>query len=431
LAIAVDGADSAYVTGFDGSDNFPTTPGAFQTSRAGTMNAFVTKFRADGSVVYSTYLGGSDSSNGRGIAVDQSGNAYITGQTCCQGAFPTTAGTFKTTSDSPFADAFVSKLNVTGSGLVYSTFLGGSGDLSIGNGIVVDSSGSAFVTGSTASSNFPTAAALQPFGGGVCMAGKGSRTCMDTFVTKLSPDGSTLAFSTFLGGSRDDLGNGLAVDSSGNILVTGETFSPEFPMKNAADSSFLIGEAFVTKISIAPPDFGLTASPASATVTRGQTASYTVTVASQSGFTGSVNLACSGLPAGASCTFTPNPLPGTGDSALKISTTAASASLSFPKSRRPEAPIFALWTFTSWGLMGVTFVSKNSRNKRLAIFLGLLVLALMLFQVACGGGNNSAKSPGGSGPPSSSGTPVGTYSIVVSGTSGSLQHTATVQLVVQ
>ncbi len=383
LAIAVDGADSAYVTGFDGSDNFPTTPGAFQTSRAGTMNAFVTKFRADGSVVYSTYLGGSDSSNGRGIAVDQSGNAYITGQTCCQGAFPTTAGTFKTTSDSPFADAFVSKLNVTGSGLVYSTFLGGSGDLSIGNGIVVDSSGSAFVTG------------------------------------------------TFLGGSRDDLGNGLAVDSSGNILVTGETFSPEFPMKNAADSSFLIGEAFVTKISIAPPDFGLTASPASATVTRGQTASYTVTVASQSGFTGSVNLACSGLPAGASCTFTPNPLPGTGDSALKISTTAASASLSFPKSRRPEAPIFALWTFTSWGLMGVTFVSKNSRNKRLAIFLGLLVLALMLFQVACGGGNNSAKSPGGSGPPSSSGTPVGTYSIVVSGTSGSLQHTATVQLVVQ
>src|SRR5439155_688758 len=156
---------NAYVTGRTQSTNFPTTAGAFQTTFGGTEDAFVTKLNPTGTgLVYSTYLGGSGVDDGFGIAVDALGNAYVTGFTDST-TFPTTAGAFQTTLGGT-EDAFVTKLNATGSVLVYSTYLGGS-DVDDGLGIAVDARGNAYVTGVTFSTNFPTTAgAFQTTGGG-------------------------------------------------------------------------------------------------------------------------------------------------------------------------------------------------------------------------------------------------------------------------
>src|SRR5437867_4409279 len=134
--IAVDAAGNAYVTGFTCSINFPTTAGVFQATSGGSCDVFVTKLNPTGSgLVYSTYLGGSDDDGGSGIAVDATGNAYVTGFTGSTN-FPTTLGAFQTASGGQ-GDGFVTKVNSTGSGLVYSTYLGGGGrDFSLG--IAVD-----------------------------------------------------------------------------------------------------------------------------------------------------------------------------------------------------------------------------------------------------------------------------------------------------
>jgi hypothetical protein len=217
--IAVDGLGNAYVTGYTGSTNFPTTPGAFQTTYGGGVDAFVTKLNPLGSapLVYSTFLGGSSGDQGRGIAVDGSGNAYVTGFTGSTN-FPTTLGAFQT-SYGGNGDAFVTKLNPAGSApLVYSTYLGGSNE-DVGGGIAVDSSGNAYVTGYTFSTNFPTTSnAFQPTSGGA----------PDAFVTKLNPGGAPLVYSSYLGGSGFDRAFGIAVDSFGNAYVTGDT-SGSFP----------------------------------------------------------------------------------------------------------------------------------------------------------------------------------------------------------
>ena len=220
--IAVDSSGNAYVTGYTASTDFPVTPGAFQTTCNGgsdcgaNEDAFVTKFNPSGSaLVYSTYLGGSGSERGYGIAVDSSGNAYVTGYTTSTD-FPVTPSAFQTTG----GGAFVTKFNPSGA-LVYSTYLGSIGDG--GYGVAVDSSGDAYVTGVTASTNFPTTpGAFQTTFSGVS----------DAFVTKVNPSGSALAYSTYLGGSGQDGGFGIAVDISGNAYVTGGTSSTDFPMMN-------------------------------------------------------------------------------------------------------------------------------------------------------------------------------------------------------
>jgi hypothetical protein len=220
-AIAVDSAGNAYVTGPTNSPNFPTTPVAFQTVCGGGCNgkAFITKINPSGSaLVYSTYLGGSGAENGSGIAVDSSGNAYVTGSTGSTD-FPTMNPLQPTYGGS--GDAFVTEINPSGSALVYSTYLGGSGT-DAGSGIAVDSSGNAYVIGVTASANFPTANPLQPANGG------GD----DAFVAKLNPSGSALVYSTYLGGSDYDQGQGIAVDSAGDVYVTGSTVSTDFPIMN-------------------------------------------------------------------------------------------------------------------------------------------------------------------------------------------------------
>jgi hypothetical protein len=226
--IAVDSAGNAYVTGWTYSTDFPTTPGAFQTVCNGGSgcafygDAFVSKLNPTGSaLVYSTYLGGSGANSGYGIAVDSAGNVYVTGYTYSTD-FPTTPGAFQTNLGGG-SDAFVSKLNPSGSALVYSTYLGGSGDEGpYGGGIAVDSAGNAYVIGSTYSTDFPTMNPLQP-----ANAGGG-----DAFVSKLNPTGTALVYSTYLGGSSQELGLGIAVDSSDNAYVTGFTCSTNFPTMN-------------------------------------------------------------------------------------------------------------------------------------------------------------------------------------------------------
>jgi Big-like domain-containing protein/beta-propeller repeat-containing protein len=238
--IAVDASGAAYVTGYTLSTNFPTTPGAFQTIFGGVFDAFVTKLNPAGNaLVYSTYVGGSGFEVGYGIAVDASGAAYVTGQTDSTN-FPTTPGAFQTTSGGGY-DAFVTKLNPAGSALVYSTFLGGS-STDVGQGIAMDGLGDAYVTGATDSTNFPTTpgAFQTTLGGGY-----------DALVTKLNPAGNALVYSTFLGGSSTDAGQGIAVDGLGDAYVTGSTDSTNFPTTPGAFQTTLGGsyDAFVTKIA--------------------------------------------------------------------------------------------------------------------------------------------------------------------------------------
>jgi hypothetical protein len=230
--IAVDSSGSTYVVG-DGGSGFPVTTGAFQTGPSNYLSPFVSKLNSAGSaLVYSTFVDGGayyntiGNENGAGIAVDNSGNAYIVGSTESP-SFPVTPGAFQTVCNGighyyQCVDAFVTKLNANGSGLVYSTFLGGEGGSRGNHGvaIAVDSSGNAYVTGQTASWTFP----LTPGAFQTAYHSHG-----DAFVTKFNSTGSALIYSTYLGGGGYDQGQSIAVDGSGNAYVTGVTNSPQFP----------------------------------------------------------------------------------------------------------------------------------------------------------------------------------------------------------
>ncbi len=247
LEIAIDPSGNAYVTGFTNSTNFPTA-NALQATNGGFQDAFVTKINAAGTAfVYSTYLGGSSGEQARGIAVDSAGNAYITGFTGSTN-FPT-ANAIQSTLDVGGQDAFVTKLNAAGSALVYSTFLGGVGasnSAEFGEDIAVDSAGNAYVTGSTFSNNFPVVNAVQATFGGFT----------DAYVTKINAAGSALVFSTYLGGSDSEIGEGINVDSAGNVYITGDTQSTNFPTANAVQAANGGGQdAFVTKLNAAGSAF--------------------------------------------------------------------------------------------------------------------------------------------------------------------------------
>jgi hypothetical protein len=251
-SIAIDSTGSAYVTGYTNSLNFPTTSGAYQIACGGacsgtTVDAFVSKLDPTGSfLVYSTYLGGAGNDYGNGIAVDASGNAYIVGQTFSKN-FPTVAGSFQTrcgTGNCSGGDAFITELNSTGSALIYSTYLGGNG-ASQGNAIALDSSNNAYLTGYTQSATFPvTPGAFQT----TCK-------CMQpvSFVTKLNSNGSALIYSSYLGGTKGDVGYAVALDSSTNAYLTGYTHSTDFPttpgafqIKPAANTAVFVTEMNAT-----------------------------------------------------------------------------------------------------------------------------------------------------------------------------------------
>jgi hypothetical protein len=240
-SIAVDSSGSAYVTGTTYSPNFPTTSGATETTcqgcSMGESDAFVTKFSPNGSALaYSTYLGGKKDDYGISLAVDNEGNAYVTGETASTN-FPTMNPLQRVYGGGTY-DAFVSKIDPSGSALVYSTYLGGAAE-DLGQGIATDSAGNAYVTGQTNSTNFPTINPLQAnnAGGG------------DVFVAEINSAGSELVYSTYLGGSNLDYGDAIAVDSTGNAYVTGTTYSTNFPTKNPLQPALAADwDAFVAKI---------------------------------------------------------------------------------------------------------------------------------------------------------------------------------------
>jgi hypothetical protein len=268
-AIALDSAGNAYVTGSAYSPDFPLTSGAFQKQNNGvsfaTDNAFVSKISAAGSaLIYSTYLGGSGQlfnfaapggnwdttgDSGAGIAVDASGNAFVAGRTFSND-FPVTDGAFQKVNDAGYlseSNAFVTKLNAAGSALAYSTYLGGSVNPDVGgptpfndeaNAIAIDTSGNAYVAGTTIAPDFPvTAGAFQTV-----------NKSQNAFVTKLNADGSALLYSTYLGGTVGDSAAGIVVDSAGDAFVTGSTASPDFPVTSDAFQTNLSG-TFISELS--------------------------------------------------------------------------------------------------------------------------------------------------------------------------------------
>jgi hypothetical protein len=307
VGLARDDAGNRYLTGTTRSTDFPTTPGADRTLD-GDADVFVTKVRPDGSVAYSTYLGGGCDDFARDVAVDAAGNAYVTGQVnggglctatpgvlvakldpngnviyasriggslldssygtaiAVDGAghayvtgaalttdFPTTPGALQTVAcpnPYPFAgDGFVAKLSLAGDALIYSTLLCGAGD-DLPADIAVDAAGNAYVAGATASSDFPLVEPLDATRGGGVVGLSG-------FVSKLAPDGSHLVYSTFLGGTETSVVNALAIDAAGSAYVTGETIAVDFPttpgvLQASAGRRFCIqgcSDAFVSKIA--------------------------------------------------------------------------------------------------------------------------------------------------------------------------------------
>lgn len=251
--IAVDPSGSAYITGTATSGNFPTTPGAFMTSCGEFCNTpFVSKFLSDGSIAFSTYMGGSNSP-AHAVAVDSAGEAYITGDTASND-LPTTPGSFEPVYPGQMCtscyNGYVEKLNSTGSALVYSTYFGAVPTIgppsTIGSGITVDASGSAYLVGST------TAIPLQ---NPIQSTNLNGPFQPNAFVTKFSPDGSTLEYSTYLGGyspfffqENGDYATSVAVDSSGNAHVAGTSSSCDFPLSLNAVSTTCVNTGYDQKI---------------------------------------------------------------------------------------------------------------------------------------------------------------------------------------
>ena len=273
--VAVDRAGNAYVVGDTESPNFPLVQ-PFQTtvdrgsSKCIDMeervipcgDVFVAKFSPTGELVYSTYLGGASDDDGNGIAVDDEGNIYVAGTTYSAN-FPTTEGAFqKSCAGNPFCtDAFVTKLDKSGSRLIYSTYLGGAVDLASpckdfgmchgmdgATAVAVDASGHAYVAGITDSTDFPVVSALQPAFAGCQSCKTGILFEGEGFLSKLNPDGSALEFSTYLGGSGDDLVYDLALNSQGDAFLTGWTRSTDFPTSTSVFQNAGVG-VFVSRVN--------------------------------------------------------------------------------------------------------------------------------------------------------------------------------------
>ena len=332
----MDASDDAYITGYTTSPDFPTTPGAFQTAYGGGASVFLTKLNSTGSaLVYSTFLGAGDV--GSAIAIDASGDAFVTGGTGCD--FPTTQGAFQTSCGGN-GDAFVTELNPVGSGLVYSTYLGGS-DSEQANGIAVDASDNAYVMGSTHSTNFPTTP-------GAFQLSAGGR--YDTFVTVFNTAGSDLIYSTYLGGTGDDIGLGIAMDASADFFITGYTYSTDFPTTPGTFQGKCAGvcgpganDAFIAKfvpgdqvwpllLNFGDQYVGIGGSPQVTTLTNSGSSALNITGINIAGtnrhdFTETNNCGTS-LPGGASCnisvTFKPKAI-GTRRAAVTIADDAANS----------------------------------------------------------------------------------------------------------
>jgi hypothetical protein len=524
-SIAVDKNGNAYLTGFAGSSTFPVTAGAFQSNNAGTHDAFFTVLNSSGSaLLYSTYLGGAGNDEGFRIAVDSAGMAYIAGMTASSD-FPVSSGAFQTVFGGGASDGFVAKLDPTKSGsasLVYATYLGGSGDdnlIAFPWGILaVDNLGNAYVTGGTSSTNFPTVRPLQAQSGGG----------YDAYVAKINPLGTGLIYSTYLGGSGDDIGRGIAVDANGNAYVTGQTSSSNFSVTANPYQKDLGGlsDAFVTKVSpvalvtptsltfasqavgtssvaqtitlthelstalnptiatngdfketntcgtslgpslscaisvtFAPTspqprtgsltitdnaanspqtvtlsgsgtDFSLAAASGancpsggncstSATIKAGQTASYNLQVTPSNGFSGTVALTCGGAPMSATCSVSPASISLNGTaSAFLVSLSNTSSSQVIPFVRLPGSPVMfgalLLYLLAPMLISRRKLASKGLVRAAVPVNLLLVFIGTWLIMSGCGGG---------SAPPT-------TTTLTITGTSSSVSRTLPINLTV-
>jgi hypothetical protein len=249
LGIAVDGSGSAYVTGYTSSTEatFPAAAGPDLTYNGGTYDAFVAKVSASGGLAYCGYIGGFNQDLGMGIAVDGSGNAYITGSTSStQATFPVAVGPDLTQNGQN--DAFVAKVNASGTALVYCGYIGGSsGDE--GLGIAVDGAGNAYVTGQTISNQLTFPVVVGPD-----LTYNDASGLPDAFVAKVNAAGTALVYCGYIGGDQEDHALGIAVDGSGNACMTGYTRSTEatFPVLGGPDLTYNDtgwGDAFVAKVN--------------------------------------------------------------------------------------------------------------------------------------------------------------------------------------
>jgi len=487
FGIALDPSGSAYVTGATSSaTDFPTTPGVFQTVFRGSglctygsdtipcPDAFVTKLNPAGSaLVYSTYLGGTGADGGTGVAVDGSGNAYISGITVSTD-FPTVAAVQPSLGGN--SDAFVTKVNPAGSALVFSTYLGGSGAdggalvpypgegvAPMGPAIALDSSGNAYVAGFTESIDFPTANPLQA-------ANAGSS---DAFVVKIAPQPlvnvvpTSLAFGSQVVGvesasqpvTLSNVGDGVLTISS---IAFGGTNPNDFAQSGcgtsvAAGASCTINVTFTptavgaragtltithnapssadsVSLSGTGTDFTLSADPTSRTVTAGQSASYTLSVTPAGGFNQSVALSCAWVgtqPRGTSCTVSPTSvaLDGTTPQNATVTVTTTARSLVAPLTRLPVSGLgsrmMVPWLLWLMAFASLAMLAAARRDGwawlRKATPLGALLFVVLLWS-ACGGGG------GGAPPPEQKGTPAGTYSLTITGTSGGASRSTTLTL---
>jgi hypothetical protein len=241
-ALAIDGVGDAFVAGYTGGlDDFPVTTGAFQTTPPG---AFISKLNPEGTaLIYSTYLGGSQSATVNGIAVDSKGDAFVTGTTFSYD-FPITPGAFQAHKRANNGTVFITELNPAGSALLYSTYLGGS-SYDFGNAIAIDKSGDAYIAGFTYSSDFPTTpGAFQKSDPG------GPNSFASSFVAEMNPTGTALMYSTYLGGSGSDQALALALNQSGNAYVVGAAGSTDFPVTPGAyETTNIAGTSgFITEL---------------------------------------------------------------------------------------------------------------------------------------------------------------------------------------
>jgi hypothetical protein len=381
--IAVDSADSAYVTGYTSAADYPTTPGAFQTTYDGEDDAFVTKLNPTGSaLIYSTYLGGHGVDVGNAISVDASGNAYVAGITRSIN-FPTTPGAYGTVNGGGL-DAFVTKLNPAGSALIYSTYYGGDnygGSYIYGLGIAADSTGSAYVTGYI----------VTPMHGIYS-----SRA----FQIKFNATGSALLSSILLQGNGSSRASGIAIDNAGNAYIAGWTAATNFPTKNPIQAASAGGEdAFVAKINTRVKTMiALSSSPNPSTY--GQPVTFTATVSSTVGappdgatvnFMKGKTILGTGTLSSGSASFTTSTLPVAtnwitavyaGDSNLgpststavkqvvnKATTTTALASSANPSTAGQSVTFSATITpqFTAKATGNVTFYNGTTALKTVAV----------------------------------------------------------------
>jgi hypothetical protein len=416
-AIAVDAAGNISITGATTSTDLPVTGNAAQANLAGGRDAFVAQFDRTGSLIYCSYIGGTADELGTSlgaVALDRTGRIYVTGSTA-SADYPTTASAFQTTYAGGISDVFVTAIDpLKQNSVVYSTLLGGSAEDDFGQfarGITVDIAQNAVITGNTTSANFPTLRAVQSTGGG----GE------DAFVSKLNATGSALIFSTYLGGVQNEYGAGVITDKTGNTYVTGQTGSADFPSSSPVQAS-LNGptDTFIVKLGA---DFNLSSSPASASITAGQTATFNVTVNPSDGLFGSpVSLACAGAPSLSTCTVSPQQVtPGTSavPATITITTTA------------PQSSAFRALAKSSWSYaLLLPFLCFSCRTKRFPCSttlravgrsLGLALLLSVGLLVGCGGGSSPKAQP-------KPGTPTGISTITITGSSTSVTHTTTLKL---